>query len=113
MTRVRYSRDELGSEVQAPWGYYQPQEEGVLEYESRQVLYTLGSACIEVSCCGNGSWEYARVEGYIVDADAASVSGDEPREGALELETVEGAEQRAEVAKLIQDTHRGVRVEFR
>lgn len=112
MTRVQYSRDELGGEIQAPWGYYQPLEEGSLEYGSRQVLYTLGSACIEVSCCGHGSWEYARVEGYVVDGGTASPGGD--AEGAtIELETIESAEQRAEISKLIQEQYPGVRVEFR
>jgi len=112
MTRVQYSRDELGGEIEAPWGYYQPLEEGSLEYESRQVLYTLGSACIEVSCCGHGSWEYARVEGFIIDDDMVSPGGDAGG-ATVELETVENVEQRAGVSKLIQEKYPGVRVEFR
>ena len=113
MTKVQYTHDELGTEVEAPWGYYQPLEEGSVEHAGRKVLYTLGSACIEVSCCGQGSWQYARVEGYVLDGDSTSSAGGGLDTTSVELETVEGSEQRAAVAKLIQDKHPGVRVEFR
>lgn len=112
MTKILYSRDELGGEVQAPWGYYQPLEEDSLEYAGRQVLYTLGSACIEVSCCGNGSWNYARVEGYMPDSAEAS-PGDGSVAVTLELDPVEGPDHRAAIAQSIQQKHPGVRVEFR
>lgn len=106
MTKISYARDQMGGEVQAPWGYYQPLEEGSLEYEGRQVIYTLGSACVEVSCCGHGSWNYARVEGYKPD-------GTEPGDDTIELDAVEAADERAAIAKLIQQKHPDVRVEFR
>lgn len=113
MTTVRYSRDELGVEVQAPWGYYQPLEEGTLEYAGRQVLYTLGSACVEVSCCGHGSWSYARVEGYLADRDANPFAEGEMASGVVSIELIEGPDNRAAIAKALQEKYPGVRVEFR
>ena len=110
MTRVTYTPEEHGKEVEAPWGYYQPMEVDMLEQADRTVLYTLGSACVEASCCGVGSWSYARVEGFVV--------GDIPPEGIgestpIDVETVEGPEARVEITRAIQEKHPGVRVEFR
>jgi hypothetical protein len=110
MAKTTYSRSNLGSEVQAPWGYYQAQEEGHLAYSGRQVLYTLGSACIEASCCGKGSWNYARVEGYV---DEAGGHSDPAGMGPVEVDTVEDFGARAAITKLLGEEYPGVRVEFR
>jgi hypothetical protein len=117
MARSSYSRNDLGTEVQAPWGYYQALEEGHIAYSGRQVVYTLGSACIEASCCGRGSWSYARVEGYLAGGASAPTPGESPDgapvSGSLEVDTVEDAEERAAIAQLLLEKHPGVRVEFR
>jgi hypothetical protein len=112
MTRSSYSHSDIGTEVQAPWGYYQALEEGHLAYSGRQVLYTLGSACIEASCCGKGSWSYARVEGYLVEGGSTRDPGD-PDARPVEIDTVEDSGERAEIAKLVVERHPGVRAEFR
>ena len=110
MARSTYSPDDLGSEIVAPSGYYQPFEEGFLDYEGKQLLYTLGSACIEASCCGKGSWSYARVEGYVVGDTPPRARGDG---GAIEIDTVEDVEEKTAIANLLAEKHPGVRVEFR
>ena len=46
-------------------GYYTPQKEVRLQHNGREVLYVIGKAVIESSCCGTGSWIYAIVPGYI------------------------------------------------
>jgi hypothetical protein len=110
MARSDYSRNDLGTEVQAPWGYYQALEEATIDYAGRRVLYTLGSACVEASCCGKGSWSYARVEGYAVEGDTArGPAGDHP----VQVDTIETPKDRAAIAQLVTDRHPGVRVEFR
>jgi len=110
MTRSRYVPDDFGNEVAAPSGYYQPLEEGFLDYEGKRLLYTLGTACIEASCCGRGSWNYLRVEGYVVEDDAADrQAGGQP----LEIDTIEDANERAELSKVLLEKHPGVRIEFR
>jgi hypothetical protein len=113
MARSSYVRDDLGSEVVAPWGYYQPLEQGTIDYAGRQLLYTLGSACIEASCCGKGSWSYARVEGYLSVGASAPASGGAADAGPMEVDTVEDAQQKAAITKLVTEKHPGVRVEFR
>jgi hypothetical protein len=112
MGRSTYSPNDLGNEVTAPWGYYEPLEAGSLEYAGRRVLYTLGSACIEASCCGKGSWSYARVEGYAVGV-SGPLSGGELQMGPVEVETVEDTGEQLAITKLLMDKHPGVRAEFR
>ena len=118
MAKSTYTPDAVGTEVEAPWGYYQPLEEASLDYLGRRVLYTLGSACIEASCCGKGSWSYARVEGYVA-YDAGEAAGGpaaasaEQVAGPLEVDTVEDAAERAAIAQALVQKHPGVRVEFR
>jgi hypothetical protein len=117
MSHQPYTPCDTGTEVQAPWGYYQALGEGSLEYAGKRVVYTLGSACIEASCCGKGSWDYARVEGYEVEGGCAPVSGGDagggPGSSPLEIDTIEASQDKAAIAKLLLQKHPGVRVEFR
>jgi hypothetical protein len=48
-------------------GYYTPRKEARLEYNGREVLYVVGQAVIDSSCCGLGTWGYILVPGYIVN----------------------------------------------
>ena len=67
VARATYIPESLGTEIEAPSGYYTPVEERFIDLDGKRLLYVLGSACIETSCCGTGSWSYARVEGYVVE----------------------------------------------
>jgi hypothetical protein len=110
MAKSTYSRGDFGTEVQAVWGYYQPMEAAVLEFAGKLLLYTLGSACIEASCCGKGSWNYVRVEGYVAKGGPEwTLGGSEP----VEIDTIEDTQEQAAIAKLLAEKHPGVRVEFR
>jgi hypothetical protein len=110
MARSRYVSEELGSEVATPSGYYRPLEEGYLDHQGRRLLYTLGNACVEASCCGVGDWRYARVEGYVVD-DTAGRGG--VHGVPVEIETIEDQEERVAIGKLLEEKYPGARVEFR
>jgi hypothetical protein len=109
VARVTYSPDDLGKEVVAPSGYYQPLEEGSLDYAGKRLLYTLGTACIEASCCGRGTWDYLRVEGYVIAGASADLTGGLP----VEIDTVEEVAERAAIIGLLQEKHPGARIEFR
>lgn len=63
----KYTHLELGKDVEAGIaGYYTPEKEVRLKHNGREVLCVVGSAVVEASCCGAGSWKYAIVPGYIV-----------------------------------------------
>lgn len=110
MARAAYVPDDFGNEIAAPSGYYQPIEEQLLDYNGRRLLCVLGTACIEASCCGMGSWAYLRVEGYVVGDVSSRGQGD----GApLEIDTVEDEGEKAAIRELLLDMHPGARIEFR
>lgn len=114
---MTYVREEFGKEVEAPSGYYQPLEEVVIDFHGRQVLYTRGTGCIEASCCGVGSWQYVRVEGYVVGRGAAAPAGEhggeEGAEEGLEIDTVENDADKQAIVKFLLEAYPGVRIEFR
>ncbi len=110
MARTIYIRERLGDEVQAPSGYYRPLAEGWLAHQGGHVLYVLGSACIEASCCGVGSWSYVRVEGRAVGEEAAERLD---REGRLEIDTIDAVTDRRSITALLRQHYPEARVEFR
>jgi hypothetical protein len=109
MTRATYTPESLGSEMQAPSGYYVPREEAFLDYQGRRLFYILGTMCVEASCCGVGRWDYVRVHGFVAD------SAPEPGEarGELQIDTIEDDGEKQALTKLILARHPGARVEFR
>jgi hypothetical protein len=62
-----YAHQVLNQQYGGPSGYYIPHQEVRLSYHGREVLYIVGRAVVESSCCGTGNWEYALVPGFIVD----------------------------------------------
>jgi hypothetical protein len=62
-----YCHQTLGEDYGGIAGYYTPVKEVRLEYQGREILYIVGRAVIESSCCGAGNWPYALVPGYIVE----------------------------------------------
>jgi hypothetical protein len=110
VVRSTYRPEELGKEVVAPSGYYVPIQEEVVEYDGRSLLVVRGTGCLESSCCGAGTWEYLRVEGYVLEQDYLRHKS----EGLdLALETVEDEVEKAEIAALLSSRHPGARIEFR
>ncbi|MBI4284271.1 MAG: hypothetical protein HY663_07370 [Chloroflexi bacterium] len=65
---TKYTHLEVGKDVSARMGYYSPQKETRLRCDGREVLYVVGEAVVEGSCCvPDGSWVYVTVPGYIVN----------------------------------------------
>lgn len=103
--RTKYTHLELGKEVEVGIaGYYVPHKEVRLKHNGRDILYVIGKAVIESSCCGSGNWIYAIIPGYVVEwqggknADGLAVSEVEPisekdvqEEVRATLETAEDA----------------------
>ena len=65
--KLEYTHLQINEDVNCIAGYYTPQKEVRLKYNSREVLYVVGQVVIESSCCGGGSGGYAIVPGYIVN----------------------------------------------
>lgn len=57
---------DIQREVRSISGWYELEEEKILESEGREVLYTVGNGVVDSSCCGVGGCRFAVVPGYIL-----------------------------------------------
>ena len=66
-----YVHQPLKQEVTAIGGHYVLIKEARLPFQGREVLYLVGHAAFETTCCGVGGCAYALVSGFILDWRAA------------------------------------------
>jgi hypothetical protein len=57
---------ELEKEVLSISGRYELVKEERFEYNKKEIIYVIGNAIVDSSCCGHGGCRYAVVPGYIV-----------------------------------------------
>ncbi len=62
-----YVHQKLNQEVVAIGGYYLLTKEVRLPFRGRDLLYLVGHAAFETTCCGTGGCAYALVPGFVVD----------------------------------------------
>ncbi len=62
---IREYKHELNKEVRSISGGYELEMEGKLEINGQEVLYIVGNAIVDSSCCGVGGCRYALVPGYV------------------------------------------------
>jgi len=99
----------LNSEVTAIGGAYAFLKESSLRIQEKTILYYIGCAVLNSTCCGTGGVCFARVPGvvhdlkYKTDNDGAPISRVEP----ITDKTVQ-----KEVSKILQDTEMVHQVEF-
>jgi hypothetical protein len=60
-----YIHPVLNEEIRTISGHYVLSTENRLPFNDRQVLYFIGCALVDSSCCGKGGCTYALVPGYI------------------------------------------------
>jgi hypothetical protein len=79
-----YIHQPLNEEVTAIGGHYVLAKEVRLPFQGREILYLVGYAAFDTSCCGAGGVAYALVPGFILDwkgkrnADGLAISQVEP-----------------------------------
>ena len=66
-TRREYIHHELNCEVTAIGGHYVLTKEVRLPFQGQEVLYIVGYAVVDNSCCGVGGMAYAVVPGFVLD----------------------------------------------
>ena len=60
-----YTHD-LEKEVLSISGRYELEKEERFKYNEREILYVIGNAVVDSSCCGYGGCRYAVVPGFIL-----------------------------------------------
>lgn len=107
---VDFVHASLGEEVQTRAGYYVPLEEHILPYKGREVIYILGQACIEASCCtGAGSWNYVQVPGFMVKKH---IRGGGASPLISQVEIIQDNEDRNNIRQSIAERYPGVSIEI-
>jgi len=109
MTTIKYTHLELDKNVTCVAGYYTPQKEVRLKYDDREVLYVIGRAVIESSCCGLGNWGYALVPGYIVNWQTRKNEAGLP---VSEVEPISDEATKNNIRKIIKETENITQIEF-
>jgi hypothetical protein len=67
MMAAEYVHQPLDQQVTAIGGHYVLTKEAHLPFQGREVLYLVGHAAFDTTCCGAGGVAYALVPGFILD----------------------------------------------
>jgi hypothetical protein len=94
----------IGEEIRSIAGYYMVLEEGVLQYNDRELLYLVEMAAADTSCCGSAGMGFIMVPGYI---DALRSHRNEDGLWVSDVDRVQGEEDRKEITGLLLDKHPG------
>lgn len=65
-TQVAYVHQSLNEEITAIGGHYRLVKEARLPYRGREILYLVGHAAFDTTCCGPGGCAYALVPGFVI-----------------------------------------------
>jgi hypothetical protein len=99
----------LNSDVTAIGGAYAYLKEGMVRFQEKNILYYVGCAVLNNTCCGTGGVCFARVPGvvhalkYKTDNSGAPVSRVEP---------ITDKVFQKEICKILQDTEMVHQVQF-
>ena len=105
----KYTHLKLNQDVKTFAGYYTPLKEVRLKYNGNEVLYVFGQAVIEASCCGNGTYEYVLVPGYIINWQ------NEKNENGLltsDIEIISDEASKNNIRKIIGEAEHTSQIEF-
>ncbi len=105
----KYTHLELNATIEALAGYYTPQKEVRLKYKSSEVLYVIGQAVIDASCCGTANYQYALVPGYIIRWQAETNRDGLP---VSEVEPITDKATRGNIKKIIQEAESVAQIDF-
>jgi hypothetical protein len=94
-----YAHEEIDREIHTVSGHYAFRKEARLPFGDREVLYTVGYAVVDRSCCGPGGCGFAIVPGYVVSWKSKI---DDQGRPLSQVEPIRDPSARKEVARLIQ-----------
>ena len=107
--KLDYTHLPVDEDVTCVAGYYTPLKEVRLKYNGREVLYVVGQAVIESSCCGIGCWGYVLVPGYIINWQERANDVGLP---VSEVEPISDKTVQASIRRIITEAESIPQVEF-
>lgn len=100
---------ELNKEIRSISGGYELEMEGKLEINGKEVLYVVGNAVVDSSCCGIGGVRYALVPGYV---KKFKTRRDEQGLWISEVEPIIDKATRQEITRVLMDKEVVQQVQF-
>ena len=99
----------LNQAVTAIGGQYSFMKQGTLSYQGRPILYYVGYALLDTSCCGVGGVSFARVAGFVCDMAYKTNAS-----GALvsRVEPITDKTTQKQIRKVLQDRESVYQVDF-
>jgi len=104
-----YTHQPLGEEVESISGHYVAEREVRIPVEGREVVYIVGHAVVDTSCCGAGGCGYALVPGFVVRWKYAS---NDDGWDMTEVEPVRDDSAKAFIKKTIESVEPVTQVNF-
>jgi hypothetical protein len=96
---VDHAHLELNREFEFISGSYSLTEEGRLPYRGREVLYMVGVAILDRTCCGSGGCRFLNVPGYLLDWRYRTDGEGKP---VSRVEPILDAAERSEIRRLLE-----------
>ena len=96
---VEYIHQSLNQEITAIGGHYVLVREALLAHEGREVLYMVGHASFDTSCCGIGGCAYALVPGFVANWHSGET---EDGLAVSQLEPIRDADTQDQIRRLIE-----------
>jgi hypothetical protein len=100
---------ELNTEVRTIAGWYQVEKEDMVIFDNRILLYLVGNAVLDCSCCGIGGCRYAVVPGYVLKFRARK---NLLEQWISEVEPVVHSEQRWRISCFLKEKEFTQQVQF-
>jgi hypothetical protein len=97
----QYVHQPLNRKVTAIGGHYVFVKEARLPFEGRDLLYLVGHAAFDTSCCGAGGCAYALVPGFVLN-----LKGEKARDGPAisDVEPIQDEATQQRVRRLLERT---------
>jgi hypothetical protein len=100
---------ELNKEVLSISGWYELEKEERITHQGREILYVVGNAVVDSSCCGSGGCRYAVVPGYVLSWKSGT---NENGLSTSQVEPVRAPEVQSEIRDLLEGREGVTQVQF-
>ncbi len=107
--KTEYVHQPLGEEVRSITGNYTFLKEETINIDGNELLYLIGSAAFDSSCCGTGGCSYALVPGFIIELRHKTNADGNP---ISIVSPVKDEKTRKEVTKVLMAAENVLQVNF-
>jgi hypothetical protein len=106
---IEYTHEELDKEVQFIAGNYRFIEENRLTYKGRDIVYAVGVAVVDNSCCGVSGCRFIRVPGYVISWKNTTDGSNLP---VSTIEPIKDEEERKGIKNLLDKEYPHSQISF-